>query len=135
MSNFEDEYIGFDPVVNVIPDYSTEFENVTTAYMAQQVPILCRDFNYGYYYQDLSTIQLGRYFEVTIGGGGYVNAYYYKSLSGIEMIIFISDNNGTLTYSGYRFPHYKFNNNYIGCTCANFDGVATEEELKALQKS
>ena len=139
MSNFEDEYIGFDPVVNVVPNYSTEFENVTAVYIAQQelimthqgleAPVLYRDFRSGYYTGDLSTIQPGQYTPVTINGGGYVNTYYYKSLSGIEMIIFISHYNGEIIYSGYRFPHHKFNNDYT------FDCVATEEELKALQKS
>jgi hypothetical protein len=154
MSNFEDEYIGFDPVAfenvipdleNVIPNYSATFENVTAIYIAEQesaivhqgleVPVLYRDFRSGYYSGDLSTIQPGQYTQVTISGEGYVNTYYYKSLSGIEMIIFISHCNGEILYSGYRFPHHKFNNYNNGCTVANFGGIATDEEFKALQKS
>ena len=47
---------------------------------------------------DIDKIQPGQYCELTVSGSGYTQWYYYKSLSGIHMLI-IGSNGGSLTHT------------------------------------
>lgn len=88
--------------------FSIIFEDVTNKYIAnKESNLIQRDFSDGIFTGNPDKIIPGEHYKVIIEGGGSVRAYYYKSLSGIEMLIFQLSQNLT-SFTGYEFPHYKF---------------------------
>lgn len=88
--------------------FSIIFEDVTNKYIANKKSNLYqRDFRDGIFTGNPDRIIPGEHYKVILEGGGSVRGYYYKSFSGIEMLIFQSSKDLT-SFTGYEFPHYKF---------------------------